>query len=161
MSSQDSSTPALRAVDEAGLWHRVYDYQHDDAVKGFGAEAADKLDVDPKRIYKTLLVITPQGNLANAILAVADMLSLKRIAKALGVKKVTMAPAALVEKKTGYVLGGVSPLGQKTVLPVVVDSTATEDETLLVSAGQRGRSLELGVEDFLALTNAKISIIRR
>src|SRR5690625_2986571 len=99
MSTQDSSTPALQAVGEAGLWHRVYNYQHDDAVKGFGAEAADKLDVDPKRIFKTLLVITPQGNLANAILAVADMLSLKRVAKALGVKKVAMAPAALVDKK--------------------------------------------------------------
>ncbi|HIW46215.1 MAG TPA: aminoacyl-tRNA deacylase [Candidatus Yaniella excrementigallinarum] len=161
MSTQDSSTPALQAVGEAGLWHRVYNYQHDDAVKGFGAEAADKLDVDPKRIFKTLLVITPQGNLANAILAVADMLSLKRVAKALGVKKVAMAPAALVEKKTGYVLGGVSPLGQKTVLPVIVDTTATEDQTLLVSAGQRGKSLELNVEDLLALTNAKIATIRR
>lgn len=113
MNAQHVFTPALRTVSEAGLWHRVYDYQHDDAVKGFGVEAADKLDVDPKRIFKTLLVSTPQGNLANAILAVADMLSLRRTAKVLGVKKVTMAPAALVEKKTGYVLGGVSPLGQK------------------------------------------------
>jgi len=161
MNAQHVFTPALRTVSEAGLWHRVYDYQHDDAVKGFGVEAADKLDVDPKRIFKTLLVSTPQGNLANAILAVADMLSLRRTAKVLGVKKVTMAPAALVEKKTGYVLGGVSPLGQKTVLPVVVDSTATEDETVLVSAGQRGKSLELGVEDLLTLTNATVATIRR
>src|SRR5699024_7320644 len=132
---------------EAGLWHRVYNYQHDDAVKGFGAEAADKLDVDPKRIFKTLLVITPQGNLANAILAVADMLSLKRVAKALGVKKVAMGPVMIDEKETGYVLGGVSTQGLKTVLPVIVDTTATVDQTLLVSAGQRGKSLELIVED--------------
>src|SRR5699024_8269344 len=146
MSTQDSSTPALQAVGEAGLWHRVYNYQHDDAVKGFGAEAADKLDVDPKRIFKTLLVITPQGNLANAILSVSDMISLKRFAKALGVRKVAMSPAALVEKNTVYVLGEVSPLGKKTVLPVIVDTTATEHQTLLDSAGQRGKSLELNVE---------------
>src|SRR5699024_12354590 len=104
MSTQDSSTPALQAVGEAGLWHRVYNYQHDDAVKGFGVEAADKLDVDPKRIFKTLLVITLQGNLANEILAVADMLSLKHVAKALCVKKDAMTPPAVDEKKTGYVL---------------------------------------------------------
>lgn len=161
MNARDTSTPALRLVVEAGLWHRVYEYQHDDAVKGFGAEAADKLEVDPKRIFKTLLVITPQGYLANAVLAVADMLNLKRTAKALGVKKVTMASAMLVEKKTGYVLGGVSPLGQKTNLPIVVDSSVSEHQTLLVSAGQRGRSLELGVKDFVGLTDAQIATIRR
>src|SRR5699024_8276951 len=156
MSTQDSSTPALQAVGEAGLWHRVYNYQHDDAVKGFGAEAADKLDVDPKLIFKTLLVITPQGNLANAILAVADMLSLKRVAKALGVRQVAIAPAVIVEKTTCYVLGGVSPMGQKAVLPAIVDPTATAAQTLLVSAGQRRKSLEFNVEALLALTYAKI-----
>lgn len=162
MTTPSAATPALRTVLEADLWHRVYEYEHDDdGVRGFGAEAADKLGVDPKRILKTLVVRTSDGQLANAVLAVADMLNLKRVAKALKVKSVKMAEPAQVQQKTGYVLGGVSPLGQKTPLPMVVDSAVSQFDTVIVSGGQRGMSLELETKDFLDLANASVATIRR
>lgn len=161
MTTPTASTPALREVIEADIWHQVYEYEHDDALKGFGAEAADKLGIDPKRIFKTLIVKTSDGRLANAVLAVADMLNPKRTAKALKAKSVKMADPAQVQTKTGYVLGGVSPLGQKTTLPLVVDSAIQAQDTIIVSAGQRGMSLELYVTDFLNLTDATVATIRR
>src|SRR5699024_12771606 len=160
MTSSAAPTPALRAVLDTRIWHQVYHYEHDDALKGFGAEAADKLGVDPKRILKTLVVRTSDGQLANAVLAVADMLNLKRVAKALKVKSVKMAEPAQVQQKTGYVLGGVSPLGQKTPLPMVVDSAVSQLDTVIVSGGQRGMSLELKTKDFLDLANASVVRIR-
>lgn len=162
MTPSSATTPALRAVLDAKIWHQVYEYQHgDDAVRGYGAEAADKLGIDPKRILKTLVVRTADGQLANAVLAVADMLNLKRVAKALKVKNVKMAEPAQVHKKTGYVLGGVSPLGQKMALPMVVDTAVQQHETLIVSGGQRGMSLEVTTADFLELTGASVATIRR
>lgn len=161
MTTSAASTPALCAVIEAGIWHQVYEYEHDDALKGFGAEAADKLEIDPKRIFKTLIVKTSDGRLANAVLAVADMLNPKRVAKALKTKSAKMAEPAHVQTKTGYVLGGVSPLGQKTALPLVVDTAVRDQETLIISGGQRGMSLELNVADFLELTDATVATIRR
>ncbi|WP_022870881.1 aminoacyl-tRNA deacylase [Yaniella halotolerans] len=162
MSTSSAATPAVRTVLEADLWHQVFEYEHnDDDVRGFGAEAADKLGADPQRILKTLVVRTSDGRLANAVLAVADMLNLKRVAKALKVKSVKMAEPAQVQQKTGYVLGGVSPLGQKTSLPMVVDSAVKRFDTVIVSGGQRGMSLELKTQDFLELSNATVVTIRR
>lgn len=155
------ATPALRTVLEADLWHRVYEYDHDDAVKGFGAEAADKLGIDPRNIYKTLVVTTPTGQCVNAVLAVADMLHPKRVAKALKVKSVHMADPGRAQQKTGYVLGGISPLGQKTRIPMLVDTTVEQLDTMIISGGQRGMSLELRVTDFLELTAAQVAHIRR
>lgn len=162
MTTSSAATPALRTVLDADIWHRVYEYEHDDdGVRGFGAEAADKLGVDPKRILKTLVVKTSDGQLVNAVLAVADMLNLKRVAKALKVKSVKMAEPAQVQQKTGYVLGGVSPLGQKTPLPMVMDLAVQQYETVIVSGGQRGMSLEVTTQDFLDLTEASVVTIRR
>lgn len=161
MTSPAAPTPALRAVRETDIWHQVHQYEHDDALKGFGAEAADKLGIDPKRIFKTLVVKTSDGQLVNVVLAVADMLNPKRVAKALKVKSVKMAEPSQVQTKTGYVLGGISPLGQKTSLPMLVDTSIQDHETLLISGGQRGMSLELGVQDFLALSQAILAHIRR
>ena len=155
MSTSSAATPAIRAVLEADLWHQVYEYEHNED------DAADKLGVDPQRILKTLVVRTSDGRLANAVLAVADMLNLKRVAKALKVKSVRMAEPAQVQQKTGYVLGGVSPLGQKTSLPMFVDDTIRQYDTVIVSGGQRGMSLELKTQDFLDISNAFVVTIRR
>lgn len=154
-------TPALRAVLDTHIWHQVYQYDHDDALKGFGAEAADKLGVDPKRIFKTLVVTTTDSQFVNVVLAVSDMLNLKRVATVLQVKSVKMAEPSQVQTKTGYVLGGISPLGQKTVLPMFVDTSIRDHETLIISGGQRGLSLELGVDDFLDLSHATVAHVRR
>lgn len=154
-------TPALRAVLDADIWHRVYEYDHEDGVHGFGAEAADKLGIDPKRIFKTLVVKTSDGRLVNAVLTVADMLNFKRVAKALKVKSVKMAEPTQVQTKTGYVIGGVSPLGQTSVLPMIVDSAVQQHETVIVSGGRRGMSVEVKTSDFLSLTDAGVAVIHR
>lgn len=161
MTADTAPTPALRAVIDAGIWYNVYQYHHDDALKGFGAEAAEKLEIDPRLIFKTLVVKTSDGRLANAVLAVADMLNPKRVAKALQVKSVKMAEPSKVQSKTGYVLGGISPFAQKTALPMVVDTAVHNHETMIVSGGQRGMSLEIGTADFLELTDATVATIRR
>lgn len=161
MTSSAAPTPALRAVLDTRIWHQVYHYEHDDALKGFGAEAADKLGVDPKRIFKTLVVKTSDGQLVNVVLAVADMLNPKRVAKVLQVKSVRMAEPVQVQTKTGYVLGGISPLGQKTMLPMLVDASIRDHQTLIISGGQRGMSLELEVDDFLELSQATVAHVRR
>lgn len=156
-----AATPALAAVGAASLWHRVHTYHHDPAVRQFGDEAAEQLGIDPARIYKTLVITTADGRLANAVLAVADMLNLKLLAKALGVKQVVMADAGLAMRKTGYVLGGISPVGQKSTIATVIDTSVHDHETVFVSGGQRGLSLELLVPDVVQLTSGIVAPIRR
>lgn len=155
------ATPALQSLAVANIWHRVYTYDHQASGKGFGLEAAHKLEIAPERIYKTLLVGSSDRELANAVVAVADMLHLKRLADALGVKRVEMADPKLAQQKTGYVLGGISPLGQKTRLPLVVDDSVCAHETIWVSGGRRGVSIELRVSDFLTITSAVVANISR
>lgn len=161
MTDAKAATPALQAVVDANIWYEVYRYEHDDALKGFGAEAADKLEIDPKRIFKTLVIRTSEGQLVNAVLAVADMLNPKRVAKALQVKSVKMAEPTQVQNKTGYVLGGISPLGQKLQLSLVADTAVHNHETVIISGGQPGMSVALRVADFLELTEATVATIRR
>lgn len=160
-SASQAATPALATLDSAGVWHRVYEYDHDSATDSYGHEAAQKLGIDPGRLYKTLIVTTPEGRLANAVLAVAHMLDLKRLAKALDVKSVEMADPKVAQRKTGYVLGGISPLGQKSDLPTILDSSTQEHQTIWVSGGRRGLSLELQVPDLVELTQGKTVDIRR
>ena len=160
-SASQAATPALATLASAGVWHRVYEYDHDSATDSYGHEAAQKLGIDPGRLYKTLIVTTPEGRLANAVLAVAHMLDLKRLAKALDVKSVEMADPKVAQRKTGYVLGGISPLGQKSVLPTILDSSTQEHQTIWVSGGRRGLSLELQVPDLVELTQGKTVDIRR
>lgn len=155
------ATPALQVLVAANVWHQVYTYDHEHSDKGFGTEAANKLGITPQRIYKTLLVECGDGQLANAMLAVADMLHLKRLAAALGTKRVEMAQPHRAEQKTGYVIGGISPLGQKTQLPLVADTSITGHETIWVSGGRRGVSVELRVQDFLTITTATVADISR
>lgn len=148
-------TPAITAAKRAGIHYQVHEYAHDPATESYGLEAADKLGVATGRVFKTLVVSHGERRLAVGIIPVDAMLSMKLMAKALGAKKAGMAPGADVERATGYVLGGVSPLGQKTRLPTLLDDSAAAYATIFVSAGRRGMDMELAPADLLALTHGR------
>ena len=153
-------TPAIEAARRAGVAHQVHAYEHDpSAGSAYGLEAAEKLGVAQERVFKTLVVSLDQRQLAVAVVPVAARLSMKHMATAMGGKKAAMADPAAVQRATGYVLGGVSPLGQKKRLPTVVDASATRQATMLVSAGRRGLELELATEDLLRLTGGRVAAL--
>jgi Cys-tRNA(Pro)/Cys-tRNA(Cys) deacylase len=139
-------TPAIVAAERAGIWFAVHEYAHDPKAGSYGLEAAEKLGVDPDRVLKTL-VVDVGGTLTVAVVPVAAQLDLK----ALG-KRATMADPKLAERTTGYVAGGISPLGQRKPLPTVVDESVLAFATVHVSAGRRGLEIELAPDDLLALT---------
>jgi Cys-tRNA(Pro)/Cys-tRNA(Cys) deacylase len=141
-------TPAIVAAERAGIAFTLHDYVHDPKADSYGLEAAEKLGLDPVRVFKTL-VADVDGTLTVAIVPVGAQLDLK----ALG-KRVTMADVRLAERTTGYVTGGISPLGQRKRLPTVLDESALAFETIHVSAGRRGLEIELAPSDLLALTGA-------
>jgi Cys-tRNA(Pro)/Cys-tRNA(Cys) deacylase len=149
-------TPAINCAKKAGITFNVHEYQHDPAAESYGEEAAEALGLDPSLVFKTLLVSLTghKSTLAVAVLPVTHMLSLKAIAKALGAKKAEMADPKLAERTTGYIVGGISPIGQKKALPTVIDSSAEALSTLNVSAGRRGLEIELAPEDLAKLTRA-------
>lgn len=150
-----AATPALAALQRAGVTHTVRRYEHDPSADSFGQEAAEKLGLEPRRVFKTLMV-TEQGdprNLAIGIVPVSGHLSLKAMAQAMGVKKCAMASVDVAEKTSGYVAGGISPLGQRRQLPTFIDQTADQWETIFVSGGQRGLDVELAPCDLLRLTH--------
>jgi Cys-tRNA(Pro)/Cys-tRNA(Cys) deacylase len=147
-------TPAINAAKKNNIFYKVHQYSHDPAHDSYGKEAAEKLGIAEDRVYKTLVVQLDKGSLTVAIIPVSSMLSMKQIAKAAGAKKAAMADKDLVEKTTGYVLGGVSPLGQKKRLVTVIDSSAQDFPTIFVSAGRRGLEIELKPADLAALTTA-------
>ncbi|MCK5810134.1 MAG: Cys-tRNA(Pro) deacylase [Cocleimonas sp.] len=154
-------TPAINTAKNAKIAYTVHRYDHDPSRESYGLEAADKLGVSEKRVFKTLVVKMENKELVVGIVPVSSKLNMKLIAKVLGFKKATMAEASAVERSSGYVLGGVSPLGQKKTLKTIVDSSALELPTIFVSAGRRGLEIELKPEDLLSLvkgTQAKISI---
>jgi len=151
-----SSTPATAALVEAGVAHTAHAYAHDAAVSaavGYGLEAAHALGIDPERVYKTL-VVEVDGALGVAVLPVSAKLDLKAVGAALGGKRAAMADPAAAERTTGYVRGGISPLGQRRRLPTVVDVSALEHPTVLVSGGRRGLDVELSPADLVRLTGA-------
>ncbi|WP_024795519.1 Cys-tRNA(Pro) deacylase [Tomitella biformata] len=160
--SKAPTTPATAACVKAGVAHTVHTYAHDPRVRSFGAEAvaqlADELGVAPAQIFKTLLVKTENG-LAVAVLPVPSSLSLKAAAKALGARKAVMAEPADAERSTGYVVGGISPLGQRKRLPTVVDASALGWDRVLCSGGRRGLDLELAPADLIALCGATTAAI--
>lgn len=149
-------TPAINCAKKAGITFNVHEYQHDPAAESYGEEAAEALGLDPSLVFKTLLVSLSghKSTLAVAVLPVTHMLSLKAIAKALGAKKAEMADPKLAERTTGYIVGGISPIGQKKALPTVIDSSAEALTTLNVSAGRRGLEIELSPADLAKLTRA-------
>lgn len=154
------ATPATRALTAAGIGFTERAYDHDPAAASFGLEAAQALGVDPARVLKTLLAEV-DGRLVVGIVPVAGKLDLKALAAAVGGKRAVMADPALAERRTGYVVGGISPLGQRTTHPTVVDSSALTHPTVLVSGGRRGLDLELDPADLVAATSAVVAEIGR
>lgn len=155
-------TPAITTAKKAGITFAVHRYEHDPAAESFGGEAAEKLGLPPSRVFKTLLAQTTvdgRDTLVVAMVPVSGMLDLKHLAAALGAKKAVMADAADAERATGYLVGGISPLGQKKRLPAVLDESALAFETVFVSAGRRGLEIELAPADLRKLTGARTAAI--
>lgn len=152
-------TPAITLLQKKRVQHKVFKYEHDASAASFGLEAVEKLNLNASSVFKTLVVSNELGKLAVAIVPVDTKLSEKKMAKALGVKKVAMAQADAVMASTGYVLGGVSPLGQKKSLPTVLDATAEPQAVIYVSAGKRGLEVELSPQDLAQLTRGKFADI--
>jgi Cys-tRNA(Pro)/Cys-tRNA(Cys) deacylase len=156
-----AGTPALVALASAGVTHTAHAYVHDPAsTLGYGLEAAHALGVEPERVFKTLLT-TVDGQLVVAVVPVTTTLDLKALAAAAGGKKAAMAERAAAERATGYVAGGISPLGQRTALPTVVDETVWLFDTVLVSGGRRGLDVELAPGDLVRLTSATVADVAR
>lgn len=153
-------TPAINAAKKAKVAFTVREYAHDPSCQSYGLEAAEKLGEDPARVFKTL-VADLGGELVVAVIPVEAMLGLKQLAKAAGAKKAAMADKALVERATGYVLGGVSPLGQKKRLRTFIDASAMSHPAILVSAGRRGLEIELSPHDLARLTNGEFADLRQ
>ena len=151
-------TPATLALSKAKVAHTVHEYDHDRAAQSYGEEAAQALGHDPQRVFKTLLA-TVDGSLHVAVVPVAGSLDLKALAAAVSGKRATMADPVLAERTTGYVRGGISPLGQRKRLPTVLDATALEHPTIFVSAGRRGLEVELAPDALASLTAAKVAPI--
>lgn len=152
-------TPAIKLAKRAKIDHTIHEYEHDVKAESYGLEASEKLGVKPEQVFKTLVVTNEQNQLLVAILPVNQLLSLKKMAKAVGAKKIKMADKKLVEKTTGYVLGGVSPLGQKKRLPTVIDDTAQTQASIYVSAGKRGLEIELCPQKLAETLNASFADI--
>jgi Cys-tRNA(Pro)/Cys-tRNA(Cys) deacylase len=148
-------TPCIRLLKTNKTPFTLHQYEHDSTCSSYGEEAAQKLGVVPQRVFKTLVVQSDAKEFFVGIVPVTSQLSLKAMAKVTGAKKIAMADAKDVEKITGYVLGGVSPLGQKKRLKSVIDATALEYESIFVSAGKRGLEVELAPQDLQKLLDAK------
>jgi Cys-tRNA(Pro)/Cys-tRNA(Cys) deacylase len=157
---QPGGTPATVALTAAGTAFTVHAYDHDPASPSYGEEAAQALGVSPDRVFKTL-VADVDGELTVAIVPVAGQLDLKALAAAVGAKRATMADPAAAERTTGYVRGGISPLGQRKPLRTVLDTSASLHPTICVSAGRRGLEVELAAADLAALTSAVLAPIGR
>jgi Cys-tRNA(Pro)/Cys-tRNA(Cys) deacylase len=151
-------TPATAVLAAAGVSFNLHPYTHDPAAPSYGMEAAEVLGIDPARVFKTLMVEV-DGKLAVGVVPVSGSLDLKAIAAALGSKKAAMADPAAAERRTGYVLGGISPLGQRQPSPTVIDETALTLDTILVSGGRRGLDIELDPRELVRLTKAVTAAI--
>ncbi|MBL6945913.1 MAG: Cys-tRNA(Pro) deacylase [Rhodospirillales bacterium] len=155
-------TPAVTMAKKAGVSFNIHRYDHDPDAQTYGGEAAEKLGLPENRVFKTLLAsmsLAGKETLVVGVVPVGGMLDLKRLASAVGGKKAEMADAAHAQRVTGYLVGGISPLGQKRRLPTVIDETALQFETVFVSAGRRGLEIELSPDDLKKLTNARTAAI--
>jgi len=154
-------TPALDLLKKVRAEHRIHIYEHDPKAASYGLEAAEKLGLDPAQVFKTLLASSEKGELLVAVVPVVGSLDLKALAHAAGVKKVEMADPAAAQRSTGYLLGGISPLGQKKRLRTFIDVTAEPFATIFVSAGRRGLEVELPAAVLAEHTQAKFAPIGR
>lgn len=153
-------TPAIVSVRQAKIPFSLHEYRHDAAAASYGLEAVEKLGLDPTEVFKTLIV-NIDGRLAAALVPVARQLDLKALAASMGGKRATMADTAAAERATGYLTGGISPLGQKKTLPTVIDESVLGLSRVFVSAGRRGLQIELAPADLLRLCRATTGAIAR
>jgi Cys-tRNA(Pro)/Cys-tRNA(Cys) deacylase len=152
-------TPAIDIATKYKVAFTVHQYQHSPSGESYGDEAAATLGIDPKQVFKTLIVELNTGELAVGVVPVSGSLNLKAIASAANAKKAAMADKLKVQRSSGYVLGGVSPIGQRKPLTTVIDSSANDFNTIFVSAGKRGLEIELSASDLAALTGATFAAI--
>lgn len=156
-----ASTPAVAALVAAGIEHTLHPYDHEPASElSYGLEAAAALDIDPEQIFKTLCAYV-DGHLSVGIVPVSGMLDLKALAAALGGKRAEMAPPADAERSSGYVVGGISPIGQRKALPTALDETAELFDTIYVSGGRRGLDIGLAPSDLARVTGAVVGPIAK
>ena len=154
-------TPALDLLKKARAEHRVHTYEHDPKSASYGLEAAEKLGIDPVQVFKTLLASSEKGELLVAVVPVVGTLDLKALAHAAGVKKCEMTDPAAAQRATGYLVGGISPLGQKKRLRTFIDQSAQQFATIHVSAGRRGLEVELAAAVLAEHTQGKFAEIGR
>lgn len=154
-------TPAIDLLRKAKAEHKVHSYHHDPKSASYGLEAAEKLGLDPAQVFKTLLAATEKGELLVAVVPVAGSLDLKALAQAAGAKKADMADPQQAQRSTGYLVGGISPLGQKKRLRTFIDESARRYPTIHVSAGRRGLEVELAAEVLARHTQASFADIGR
>lgn len=159
--TRSGGTPATVALERAGVDHTLHPYEHDPRAASYGLEAAAALGVHPARVFKTLLAQLDGGELVVGIVPVSGQLDLKALARSLGGSRAAMADVAGAERATGYVAGGISPIGQKRALRTVVDASALDHATILVSAGRRGLDVEISPADLVEITGAVIDQVGR
>jgi Cys-tRNA(Pro)/Cys-tRNA(Cys) deacylase len=152
-------TTATIALERAKIGFTLHEYAHDPRAGSYGLEASEALGIPPERMFKTLVAAVDGGTLAVGVIPVHRQLDLKALAAAVGGKKAVMAEVAAAERATGYVAGGISPVGQKKRLPVVIDASAVELATMFCSAGRRGLELEIAPADLIRAAGAKVAAI--
>lgn len=157
--ASSAPTPAVAVLARAKIAHTLHPYHHDPTATAFGDEAVAALDLDPARVFKTLVAEVDGKRLAVGVVPVAGHLNLKALAAAVGGKRAAMAAVADAERSSGYVHGGISPLGQRKSLPTVIDSSARGFATIYVSAGKRGLQVELAADDLARATRATFADI--
>lgn len=159
-SSGSTGTPATRLLAESGIPHSLQTYRHDPRATSYGREAAEALGVEPERVFKTL-VADVDGGLVVAMVPVDAQLDLGLLAAAVGGTRAVLAEVDRAERATGYVAGGISPLGQRRAHPTVLDESALTHGTVLFSGGRRGLDVELRTQDLITLTHARVAPIAR
>ena len=152
-------TPAINTLKKAKIAYTIHEYQHDPAAPSYGMEAAEALGVDAAQVFKTLLVKPAGSGLVVAIIPVSTQLNIKACAQTVGAKKATMADPKEAERATGYIVGGISPLGQRRRLTTLVDESAFAHAAVYVSGGRRGLDIALKPQDLVALTQARVAQI--